>query len=199
MDIQSAATQLLGALGNNPDMLSQFASHPYSTTAQVTGTNGTISQNDMSRIIAQLAAQATTGQNLGSSETNDLAAALMGQSGGSVHNLASMLFGGGTATQAAAAQSATSTTTSAKATGAKKKRTSASSSSQTASTTASNAAANAGGLDLTSLLGSLAGGSGSSGTPSMAELVAKSVAGGVAARGMASLITGALGANKKKD
>ena len=42
-----------------------------------------------------------------------------------------------------------------------------------------------------------AGGSGNSGAPSMAEIVARSIAGGLAARGMASLITGALGANKK--
>ena len=59
MDVQSAASQLVKALGSNPDMLSQFAQHPYSTTAKVTGTDETISQKDMSRIITQVAAQAS--------------------------------------------------------------------------------------------------------------------------------------------
>jgi len=196
VDITSAASQLMGALGNNPDLLSQFAAHPYSTTAQVTGTNETISQKDMSRIIAQLAGQAT-GQNLGTNDTKDLAAALLGQSGGSVHNLASMLFGGATS-PAAAPQATTAASTSAKPTSGKKKRTTSSTSAQAAAApAAAPAAANAGGFDLTSLLGSLSGGSSNSGAPSMAEIVARSIAGGVAARGMASLITSALGANKK--
>ena len=55
------------------------------------------------------------------------------------------------------------------------------------------------------LAGSLFGGAASasaagakpSAAPSMADIIAKSVIGGVAARGMASLITGALGTNKK--
>ena len=193
MDITAAATQLMSALGNNPDMLSQFANHPYSTTAQVTGTNETISQKDMSRIIAQLAGQAT-GQNLGASDTKDLAAALMSQSGGSVHNLASMLFGGAAAQPAAATTSA-----SAKKTGTKKKRATSSSASQTAAAPTATAA-NLGGFDLGGLLGALSGGSsnaGNAGTPSMAEIVAKSLAGGLAARGMAGLITHAMGTNKK--
>lgn len=155
MDVQSAATQLIKALGSNPDMLSQFAQHPYSTTAKVTGTDETISQKDMSRIITQVAAQAS-GQQLGKSDTKDLASALMSQSGGSVHSLAGSLFGG------------------------------------------NQAQGNAGGFDLSGVLGSLTSGSpSSSGTPSMAEIAAKSIAGGLAARGMAALITGALTGGKK--
>jgi len=159
MDIQSAASQLISALGKNPDLLSQLATHPYSTTASVTGTDERISQKDMSRILTQVAAQAG-GQDLGTTDTKSLASALMGQTGGSVHSLANALFGG------AAAQ---------------------------------GTSANAGGFDLGGLLGSLTGSSsGSTGAPSMAEIAAKSIAGGLAARGMASLITGVMGAAKKE-
>ena len=157
MDIQSTAAQLITALGKNPDLVSQFAQHPYSTTAQVTGTDETISQKDMSRILTQVAAQAS-GQQLGTSDTKDLASALMSQSGGSVHTLANALFG----------------------------------------TAPTQDAGNAGSIDLGSVLGALGGGSSSTGGPSMAEIAAKSIAGGIAARGLAALLTTALGANKKQ-
>jgi len=137
MDIQSAAAQLVKALGNNPELVSQFANHPYSTTAQVTGTDERISKADMSQVLAQVAAQVSN-QKLGSADTASVASQMLGQTGGSVHSLASALFGGA--------------------------------------------------------------GSGAStpaGAPSTAEIIAKSVAGGLAARGMAALLTNALGANKK--
>ena len=155
MDVQSAAAQLVSALGSNPDLLSQFAQHPYSTTAQVTGTDETISKKDMSRILTQVASQAS-GQQLDAGGTKDLTSALLGQTGGSVHGLASALFG-----------------------------------------SAAQQAGPGGGFDLGNVLGALGGGSSSSsGAPSMAEIAAKSIAGGLAARGMAALITGALGAKK---
>lgn len=162
MDIQSAAAKLVSALAGNPELVSQFAQHPYSTTASVTGTDETISQKDMSRIITQVAAQAS-GQQLGTSDTKDLASALMGQSGGSVHALANALFGGAA----------------------------------TGSQTTGNAA---GGIDLSSVLGALGGGSsntGSSAGPSMAEIAAKSIAGGLAARGLAALITSGMNAARQ--
>ena len=159
MDIQAVASQLMGYLGSDPSRIAQFAEHPYSTTSAVTGSDETISKKDMSRILTQVAAQAN-GQELGTTDTKDLASALMSQSGGSVHALASSLFGGGG--QAAGSGAA------------------------------------AGGFDLSSVLGSLSGGaSNSSGAPSMAEIAAKSIAGGLAARGMAALITSAMGAAKK--
>ena len=157
MDVQSAATQLMAALGSNPELVSQFAQHPYSTTAQVTGSNEHISQKDMSRIVTQVAAQAS-GQQLGTGDTKSLASALMGQSGDSVHQLASALFG-----------------------------------------SAAQAPDEGGGFDLSTVLGALGGGAGTqtSAGPSMAEIAAKSIAGGLAARGMAALITGAMGTAKK--
>ncbi len=175
MDVSAVASQLVGALGNNPDLISQFAQHPYSTTASVTGSDENISQKDMSRILTQVAAQ-STGQKLGTNDTKDLASALLGQAGGSVHSLASALFGGAGA--GGAAQPAAN----------------------------ANAAAAAGGFDLSSILGALTGagaGNGSANTgassnaPSMAQIAAQSIAGGIAARGLAALITGALGTNKK--
>ena len=135
MDIQSVASQLIGYLGNDPEKITQLVEHPYSTTAAATGSNETISQKDMSQVLTQVAAQVSN-QSLGAGETANLASALMGQSGGSVHSLASSLFGG-------------------------------------AGTSPS-----------------------SSGGGSTAEILAKSVAGGLAARGMASLLTAALGTHK---
>lgn len=169
MDFQSVATQLISALAANPELITQFSQHPYSTTAQLTGTDETISQKDMSRVLTQIAAQAA-GQSLGTADTKSIASALLGQSGGSVHELASMLFGGQTQ--------------------------------QTASASSGAAA----GFDLNSLLGVLGGMATSSaqtsnanaaqGTqatgPSMTEIAVKSIAGAVAARGLASLITGAM-------
>lgn len=135
MDIQSAAAQLVKALGDNPELVSQFANHPYSTTAKVTGSDERISKTDMSQVLAQVAAQVSN-QKLGSSDVAGVASQMLGQTGGSVHSLASTLFGGA----------------------------------------ASSAPA---------------------GAPSTAEIIAKSVAGALAARGMAAILTSALGTNKK--
>ncbi|MBO7675829.1 MAG: hypothetical protein J6S63_12615 [Atopobiaceae bacterium] len=93
MDIQEVASQLMGFLGNNPDKIAQFAAHPYSTTARATGTDETISKKDMSQILTQVAAQAT-GKKVEKNQTADVASALLGQNGGSVHSLASALLGG---------------------------------------------------------------------------------------------------------
>ena len=130
MDIQSVASQLIGYLGNNPDLISQFIAHPYSTTATATGSDATISQTDMSQIVTQVAAQ-SAGQSLGN-DVSGIASTLLGQNGGSVHALTSALFGNMT----------------------------------------------------------------SDDVSSMAEIAAKSLLGGIAARGAASLISGALGAKR---
>ena len=57
MDTKSAAAQLLNYLGNNPQLISQFVEHPYSTTAKATGTDERISKDDMSQVLTQVAAQ----------------------------------------------------------------------------------------------------------------------------------------------
>lgn len=93
MDIQAAASQLMGFLSENPDLVSQFVQHPYSTTAEATGSDATISKDDMSQIVTQVAAQ-TTGQSISASDVSGIASTLLGQNGGSVHALTSTLFGG---------------------------------------------------------------------------------------------------------
>jgi hypothetical protein len=132
MDIQSMATQLIGFLGDNPNLISQFVQHPYSTTAQATGTQGTIGKDDMSQILTQVAAQAT-GQSFGANDVANMASSLLGQNGGSIHALAGSLFGGMSSDDVAL----------------------------------------------------------------MAEIAVNSAIGGIAARGMAQLLAGALGGNKK--
>ena len=167
MDIQQTAAQLLGFLGDNPDLISQFVQHPYSTTAQATGSDDTISKEDMSQIVTQVAVQSTH-QKLGSTDTANIASLLMGQSGGSVHALTSALFGGG-ATSSGATQGSTTPA----------------------------AGGLGGMLDLGGLVGSLlGGGTGSAGAPSTADILAKSVMGGVTSRGLASLVTAAMGTNE---
>ena len=134
MDILKAATELLGTLQSNPDLISQFVNHPYSTTAEATGTTGRISKDDMSQILTEVAAQ-VSGQSLGQADVASAAQTLLGQNGGSVHALTQTLFGG--AGQAQAGQG-----------------------------------------------------------PSVADIAVQSIVGGVAARGLAALITGALGTSQ---
>lgn len=93
MDIQSVASQLMGYLGNNPDLIGQFVQHPYSTTAAAAGTDETISKTDMSQIVTQMMAQ-TTGQNVAQGDIAGIASTLLGQNGGSVHALTNSIFGG---------------------------------------------------------------------------------------------------------
>lgn len=132
MDIQEMANQLIGFLGDNPNLISQFVEHPYSTTAQATHTQGKIDKDDMSQILTQIAAQAS-GQSFGTNDVASMASNLLGQNGNSIHALASTLFGG----------------------------------------------------------------TSSDDFGSMAEIAINSAIGGIAARGMAQLLAGALGANKK--
>lgn len=108
MDTTKVASQLISFLGNNQELIGQFVEHPYSTTAKATGAEEQISKSDMSQILTQVAAQ-LGGQSLGGTETASAASALMGQSGDSIHSLASMLFGGAADTQAAAAPAAKAT------------------------------------------------------------------------------------------
>lgn len=93
MDIQAVASQLMSYIGNNPDLLAQFAEHPYSTTAAATGSDEKISKKDMSQIATQVAAK-SAGQPVGAADLSGIAASLLGQNGGSVHALTGALFGG---------------------------------------------------------------------------------------------------------
>ena len=99
MDIQKVASQLISYLGNNPQLITQFIEHPYSTTAKATGSDAEISRKDMSQIVTAAAALANN-QKLGAGDVANIASALLGQNNNSVHSLTSMLFGGGNTAQA---------------------------------------------------------------------------------------------------
>ena len=105
MDIQQVASQLINYLGKNPELITQFIEHPYSTTAKATGSDAEISKRDMSQIVTAAAALAN-GQQLGMGDVANIASALMGQNNNSVHSLTSMLFGGGNTQQATASAQA---------------------------------------------------------------------------------------------
>ena len=101
MDILSIASQLFGAIQENPDLLGSFVEHPYSTTAQQNGITDTIPKSDMSQIITLLATMLGAGnQGAAAPQTADLGAIadvasnLLGQNNGSAHELASALLGG---------------------------------------------------------------------------------------------------------
>ncbi len=110
MDIQQTATQLINFLGKNPQLITQFIQHPYSTTAQATGSDAEISKTDMSQVVTAAAAMANN-QPLPANDVANIASALLGQNNNSVHSLTSMLFGGGNTAQAT--QQAQAQTTSA--------------------------------------------------------------------------------------
>ena len=93
------ASSLISYLASNPNLISQFVNHPYSTTQQVAGSNEQLSQEDMSEIVTAAAAL-STGKNVDLSNLSEVAATLLSQNGNSVHTLTSSLFGGSAQTQA---------------------------------------------------------------------------------------------------
>lgn len=101
------ATTLVKFLASNPQLITQFLNHPYSTTQQATGSNVQLSQTDMSEVVTAAAAM-STGSNVDFSNLSSVAAQLLSQNGNSVHQLTNALFG--TATQAQATQAATAQT-----------------------------------------------------------------------------------------
>ena len=104
-DIASTLVQLLAA---NPQLITQFLNHPYSTTQQATGSDVQLSQTDMSEVVTAAAAM-STGNNVDFTNLSTVAAQLLAQNGNSVHTLTNTLFG--TAAQAQAAQQAAPQTT----------------------------------------------------------------------------------------
>ena len=52
------ATTLVKFLASNPQLITQFLNHPYSTTQQATGSNVQLSQTDMSEVVTAAAAKA---------------------------------------------------------------------------------------------------------------------------------------------
>jgi hypothetical protein len=86
------AKTLMGFLGSNPQMLTQFLDHPYSTTQQATGADERLSQEDMSQVVTAMAGMAG-GKTADMSGLAGLAAGLLTANGGSVHSMVNSLFG----------------------------------------------------------------------------------------------------------
>ena len=95
------ASTLIKFLASNPELITQFLNHPYSTTQQATGASQQLSQTDMSEVVTAAAAM-STGQNVDMSNLAGVASTLLAQNGGSVHQLTNALFG--TSQQAAQIQ-----------------------------------------------------------------------------------------------
>lgn len=109
MDIQQTATQLVSFLGKDPELITRFVEHPYSTTARATGSDERISKQDMSQVVTAAAALSNN-QQLDMGDIATIASALLGQNDNSVHSLTSMMFGGGDTAQSTAAGQATAGT-----------------------------------------------------------------------------------------
>lgn len=86
------ASTLIKFLASNPELITQFLNHPYSTTQQATGASQQLSQTDMSEVVTAAAAM-STGQNVDMSNLAGVASTLLAQNGGSVHQLTNALFG----------------------------------------------------------------------------------------------------------
>lgn len=86
------ASTLIKFLAQNPQLITQFLNHPYSTTQQATGAPQQLSQTDMSEVVTAAAAM-STGNNVDFSNLPSVAATLLAQNGGSVHALTNTLFG----------------------------------------------------------------------------------------------------------
>ena len=96
------ASTLVSYLANNPELITQFLDHPYSTTQQATGSPVQLSQTDMSEVVTAAAAM-STGSQVDFSNLASVAANLLSQNGGSVHALTNALFGTSTQAQQQAA------------------------------------------------------------------------------------------------
>jgi hypothetical protein len=86
------ASTLIKFLASNPELITQFLNHPYSTTQQATGASQQLSQTDMSEVVTAAAAM-STGQNVDMSNLAGVASTLLAQNGGRVPQLTNALFG----------------------------------------------------------------------------------------------------------
>lgn len=93
MAIQDIVQQLVGAVAKNPEMLTSLMEHPYSTIGNMTN-NDNVSKEEASQVVAATSALAS-GQSVDFGALASMAAGLLSQNGGSVHQLANALLGSG--------------------------------------------------------------------------------------------------------
>lgn len=92
MATQDIVQQLIGVVAQNPDILTSLMEHPYSTVAQVTGEDRTISKEEAAQVVTATSALAS-GQAVDFSQLAGVASQLLGQNDNSVHSLAASLLG----------------------------------------------------------------------------------------------------------
>ena len=91
MASQDIVQQLVGSVLQNPDLMSNLASHPYSTVSQVTGQEE-VSRDEVSEALAAFSTLAN-GQELDFGNLASLASSMLADNGGSAHAMAESLFG----------------------------------------------------------------------------------------------------------
>ena len=92
MATQDIVQQLIGVVAKNPQILTSLMNHPYSTVAQVTGTDREISRQEAAEVLTATSALAS-GQAVDFSQLAGIASQLLGQNNNSAHSLATNLLG----------------------------------------------------------------------------------------------------------
>lgn len=91
MASQDIVQQLVGSVLQNPDLMNNLASHPYSTISSVSG-GGEVSRDEASQVLAAFS-QLANGQQIDFSNLASMAASMLADNGGSAHAMAQSLFG----------------------------------------------------------------------------------------------------------
>lgn len=93
MAIQDIVQQVVKAVTADPNLLSDFIAHPYSTISKLTGIE-TVTKEQAAEAVTATSALAS-GQSIDFSTLASVAAKLLSKNDNSVHSLATSLFGGG--------------------------------------------------------------------------------------------------------
>lgn len=93
MAIQDIVMQLVGEVAKNPQLLTNLMEHPYSTIGNMTNNNN-VSKEEASQVVAATSALAS-GQSVDFGGLASLAATMLSQNGGSVHQMANAILGPG--------------------------------------------------------------------------------------------------------
>ena len=91
MASQDIVQQLVGSVLQNPELMNNLASHPYSTVSQVTGQEE-VSRDEVSEALAAFSTLAN-GQELDFGNLSNIASSMLADNGGSAHAMAQSLFG----------------------------------------------------------------------------------------------------------
>ena len=95
MNIESVVQLIAGEVAKNPQMLTSLLNHPYSTIGNATN-NDNVSKDEASQVVAAVS-QLACGSAVDFGSLASMASGLLGQNGGSVHQLANSLLGSGSA------------------------------------------------------------------------------------------------------